>query len=258
MARPTGARGRRGAGPPPEDPRDAEIVAPSAPEGAGGPDLPYLAPDLRGLAEEVSTLVSALNNARRHSLEKDIPVLMDSLTRFGQRKPIVAMAGTRVVLAGNGTLEAARALGWSHLAVSWFHGTEEEAQEYALVDNRSAELSTWDLQELATQLSAVRARSGPEALTRLGWADHESAPLLASTWNAPAEGRLHPDLPARESSWRSVSLSVGQFTVVELAIQRLQQLEHDGTIPEGRALELICADYLAGRPADPVDPTHGG
>lgn len=240
--------------PPPIAPPPPENVAPAPvqPSGGGVLAVPYIAEDLWPLAVPLATLQESPNNARRHSLERDIPVLMNSLRRFGQRKPIVAkrwhLGSPNVVLAGNGTLRAAERLEWTHIAVAWLPDTmsDEEAEAYALVDNRSAELSQWDLQELARQLQAVRARGGGEGVESLGWAAHEAGPLLDANWTPAAEGKLHPDQATRERSWRSMTFSVGQWAVVELAIQRAQERAGDASMPEGRAIELICADYLAG------------
>jgi len=55
------------------------------------------------------------NNARKHS-EVNIAAIAESLKQFGQRKPIVVTQDNRVI-AGNGTLEAARFLGWEEIAV---------------------------------------------------------------------------------------------------------------------------------------------
>ena len=54
-------------------------------------------------------------NARKHS-DKNLSAIAASLNKFGQRKPIVVHRG--VVLAGNGTLEAAKSLGWSEIEVA--------------------------------------------------------------------------------------------------------------------------------------------
>ena len=90
-------------------------------------------------------------NARKHSA-RNLEAIAASLEKFGQRKPIVVHRG--VVLAGNGTLEAAKSLGWTEIEVAevpedWDNDT---AKAYALADNRTAELAEWDEGELAKQL----------------------------------------------------------------------------------------------------------
>jgi DNA modification methylase len=91
------------------------------------------------------------NNARKHS-ERNLAAIAESLIRFGQRKPLVVHRG--VVIAGNGTLEAARSLGWTEIDIAevpddW---DKETAKAYALADNRTAELAEWDENSLAKQL----------------------------------------------------------------------------------------------------------
>ena len=91
------------------------------------------------------------NNARKHS-ERNLSAIAASLEKFGQRKPIVIHNG--IVLAGNGTIEAAKSLGWKEIAAvevpsEW---DKETAKAYALADNRTAELAEWDENTLAKQL----------------------------------------------------------------------------------------------------------
>jgi site-specific DNA-methyltransferase (adenine-specific) len=91
-------------------------------------------------------------NARTHS-QKNLDAIANSLTKFGQRKPIV-ITNDGVVLAGNGTLEAAKSLNWDYIAVTvtpadWDLDT---SRAYALADNRTAELAEWDEAVLAQQL----------------------------------------------------------------------------------------------------------
>jgi hypothetical protein len=95
-------------------------------------------------------------NVRRHD-DKNLDAIRRSLEAFGQRKPIVVARGNGgelVVIAGNGTLEAARSLGWTELAVAevpadWDH---DKARAYAIADNRTAELADWDDVALASAL----------------------------------------------------------------------------------------------------------
>jgi site-specific DNA-methyltransferase (adenine-specific) len=90
-------------------------------------------------------------NARKHDA-KNLKAIADSLEQFGQRKPIVVWGKT--VVAGNGTMAAARTLGWTEIEivrvpVDW---SSDQVKAYALADNRSAELAVWDEQVLASQL----------------------------------------------------------------------------------------------------------
>jgi DNA modification methylase len=100
----------------------------------------------------ISDLTLDPQNARTHS-QKNLDAIKKSLTQFGQRKPIV-VTHDGVVLAGNGTMEAAKSLGWDHIDVTttpadWDINT---ARAYALADNRTAELAEWDENVLAKQL----------------------------------------------------------------------------------------------------------
>jgi DNA modification methylase len=90
-------------------------------------------------------------NARKHDA-KNLRAIADSLEQFGQRKPIVVWG--RTVVAGNGTMAAARSLGWKEIQVArvpddW---NADQVKAYALADNRSAELAEWDDKVLASQL----------------------------------------------------------------------------------------------------------
>lgn len=96
-------------------------------------------------------------NARKHDA-KNIGAIAGSLDLFGQRKPIV-VTGKNVVVAGNGTLEAAKSLGWEKIDVvrvpdDW---SADQVKAFALADNRTAELAVWDEQVMASQLLELEA-----------------------------------------------------------------------------------------------------
>jgi len=78
-----------------------------------------------------------------------------------------------VVRAGNGTLMAAKALGWKEIAVVRSTLEGSEATAYAIADNRTAELAEWDEDALAETLSALQCED--EAL--LDAAGFDSAEL---------------------------------------------------------------------------------
>ena len=124
---------------------------------------------LRPLLTPIDTLTLDPDNARDHG-ERSIDGITASLRKFGQRKPIVVNASGKVI-AGNGTFTAARRLGWSHIATTDVDGmSEDEARAFALVDNRTAELSVWNNERLAIDLPAL-ALSLPDL--DLGWTAKE-------------------------------------------------------------------------------------
>ena len=92
-------------------------------------------------------------NARKHS-SRNLKAIRDSLDVFGQQKPIVI--DTRgVVIAGNGTLEAARELGWDEIAVAVTDLDPAHAQAFGIADNRTAELAEWDTDVLGQLLEGM-------------------------------------------------------------------------------------------------------
>lgn len=110
--------------------------------------------DLRKLAIDISTLQFDAANARKHN-PKNIEAIKSSLAQFGQRKPIVVQRDGMIVRAGNGTLEAARALGWSEIAAVVIDEDGTKAAQFAIADNRTAELAEWDKETLATLLDSM-------------------------------------------------------------------------------------------------------
>lgn len=101
----------------------------------------------------ISSLVPDPANVRKHGA-KNLDAIKGSLARFGQQKPIVVSAAG-VVVAGNGTLAAAVALGWTEIDVVRSPLVGSEATAYAIADNRTAELAEWDDDALAQTLAAL-------------------------------------------------------------------------------------------------------
>ena len=136
---------------------------------------------------KVSELASDPHNTRVHD-QRNIEAITFSLSRFGQQKPIVVDA-KGVVLAGNGTLSAAKALGWSKIAITRTKLENEEAVAYSVADNRTAELGAWDWEGLG---AVLRDLSDAEDinLEELGWAEHEIENILQADWEPhdPSKG----------------------------------------------------------------------
>lgn len=112
---------------------------------------PNVSADLKPLLRSIDALAEDPGNARVHD-EASIAAIARSLERFGQRKPVVVDGKGRVV-AGNGTLRAARRLGWTHLAATEADGLgDPDLAGYGVVDNRTSDLSRFDPGRLRSAL----------------------------------------------------------------------------------------------------------
>ncbi len=131
---------------------------------------------LKSTLTSVASLTEDPNNARGHD-EASITAIEVSLKRFGQLKPIVVRNG--IVIAGNGTLRAARKLGWVNIAaITVDHLDENEAKAYAIVCNRTSELSHWNFAVLETQLHDLQCLKDDDLLSSLGWSDKDLKAIM--------------------------------------------------------------------------------
>lgn len=143
-------------------------------------NLAHIHPQLQSLAIEVDALTPDPKNARKHD-RRNIDAIKASLSKFGFRAALVAqrVGDSLIVRAGNGRLQAARELGFTHVPVLVFDEGDDEAVAYAIADNRTAELAEWDWQTLGEMIDLV-----PDDL-RVGWEAEEVRLLLAADWTPP-------------------------------------------------------------------------
>lgn len=210
-------------------------------QGADGPGA--LAMELA----PVDSLTEDPENARDHSDPAGVEAIKRSLVRFKQRKPIVVWrerpgAPALVTKAGNGTLIAARALGWRNIWVAWADGmTLEEADAYALADNQTQEMSRWDMEKL----SAAMARLEQPLQDATGFNRKTIELLLQGKWDhAKAAAEPLPGEPPQMG--KPIHVTAAQREVIEEACGAVRAREGDASITEGRCLELLSADFLAG------------
>jgi len=102
------------------------------------------------------------DNARTRGPQA-IEAIANSLDAFGQQKPIV-VDRSGVVLAGNGTLAAAKVLGWKTISCRVTDLAGPGARAYAVADNRTAEMSHWRSPQLLASLQAAEQSDLLEAL----------------------------------------------------------------------------------------------
>jgi len=139
-----------------------------------------IATDLHSLAYPLEKLRLLPGNPRRG----DVEAVRKSLATFGQRKPIVARRDDKVVIAGNHTLQAAQALGWTEIAVVWVDDDETTSKAFALADNRTADLGTYDETALAELIGQVGSID-PELLEASGWDQQSVQDLLDGMQTQP-------------------------------------------------------------------------
>jgi hypothetical protein len=119
-------------------------------------DLEYIEGSIRHLAVSIGSVKPDAQNLRKHS-QRNLDVIRRSLADFRQQTPIVRDADG-VIRKGNGTLEAALALGWTHVAVVDSTLRGQAAKMYAVADNRSGDPevgSEWADEALAEFLASV-------------------------------------------------------------------------------------------------------
>lgn len=133
----------------------------------------HIAEPLRRLSVPIADLTPDPANARKHG-QRNLDAIKASLAAFGQRKPLVVQRQGMIVRAGNGTMQAAKALGWEHIAAVVIDEDSAQAVQFAIADNRTAELAEWDDETLASLLD------GMDETTRdmLAFDDKELAGLM--------------------------------------------------------------------------------
>lgn len=108
---------------------------------------------------------STLNHFQGNARKGNVAAIAQSLSEFGQFRPIVVNKGTLTgrpneILAGNHTYLAALSLGWEEIEVDYVDVDGATAKKINLIDNRSADLSEYDhekLQELMEEILAATA-----------------------------------------------------------------------------------------------------
>jgi Predicted transcriptional regulators len=101
----------------------------------------------------ISQLIFDPDNARKHN-QRNIDAIKGSLTRFGQQKPVV-INSKNIIIAGNGTVAAAKDLGMETIKVVVTDLPRVDEKAFALADNRTSELAEWDDEVLTNSLRSL-------------------------------------------------------------------------------------------------------
>lgn len=107
----------------------------------------YIVPELLSLAVPIDSCQPHPKNPRVHD-DRSIKALMKSIREFKQDQPIVVHKETGYIIKGNGRWLAMKELKCTHIAAIKVSETELEALKRGVVDNRTQELSQWNLDYL--------------------------------------------------------------------------------------------------------------
>jgi ParB-like chromosome segregation protein Spo0J len=177
-------------------------------------------------------------NARLHD-DKNLKAIQGSLKEFGQRKPIV-ITEAGVIVAGNGTVEAAKRLGWTQIEAVRVPGdwTPNQIKAFALADNRTAELASWDIHVLDEQLWELEQEELD--VTLLGFESR----IVAEVEDPFG---LLKDEPRKDATQMTFTVTLEQADVIKEKLKRAKQskrlIKDENENSNGNALYLIASEW---------------
>jgi hypothetical protein len=197
-----------------------------------------ISPTLQPLAVSIDGLVLDPNNARLHP-ERNMEAIKLSLATYGQLKPLVVRRDTNTVIAGNGTLQAARELGWTELAVNYVDMGDGEAAGYGLADNRTSELAKWDVDVIEKLDRIIRESGGPT----IGWSKDELE-VLRCEWVEDRDDEEESNGKVDKKSL-TLKLTKDQRELFERVLDRVRAERFgEDELDDGKCFEIMCLEYL--------------
>lgn len=162
---------------------------------------------------------------------------MISLQRFGQQSPIVVDDQDQVI-KGNGTLEAAKRLGWTEIQIVRTDLSGDEAEAYAIADNKTGDLSEFNFEKLAGRLKHLEERGID--LESTGFQKFELEPLLQADWSAGST-----EMPEDTTKGKHVlTFTDEEWAMVQKAIKGIRELETEyDTETDTAALVALAYGY---------------
>jgi hypothetical protein len=145
----------------------------------------------------------------------DVGAIMESLQLHGQYRTIAVQKSTKYILAGNHTWKAAKALGWTEIAVNEIDVDDEQGARILLMDNRANDLATYNDNGLVEILQMLA--NTPQHLDGTGFDGDDLDDLLYKLNGPPEEKKKE------EREGRSIVLPFPDEQYEEM-LQLLKQL----------------------------------
>ena len=187
-------------------------------------------------------------NARSHN-QKNIEAIKASLAKFGQQKPIV-ISDDGIVVAGNGTVQAARELGWKEISAVKSQLKKNEIKAYAIADNKTTDTSFWDSLQLQEMLDELHSND-IDLFFSTGFTESELDQLLALTNGEPVDPSKEwvdmPEFIGNEGAKRKIVVNFDDDESVGTFFELLGQEYTDKTKsiwwPEKKTQDLSSVRY---------------
>lgn len=107
---------------------------------------------------DINEIIPYARNARHN--KKAIPAVADSIRQFGLRGQIVLESRENpVIVTGHTRVEVCKSLGWKEIPdenIAYCDGlTEDEIKAYRIADNKTGEISTWNISMLKSEVKSI-------------------------------------------------------------------------------------------------------
>jgi hypothetical protein len=194
---------------------------------------------------KLSELHADPKNPRAHN-ERNLSTIAESLKRFGQVEPLVVQKSTGRVIGGNGRLEVMKNDGAEEVEIVEVDVSDTDAKQLGLMLNRTAELASWDEDNLSAVIGELRLED--VNFEALGW-DGAEMEGLTSRFEIPPGDHEAPELTSEDSDvYRmTFALTSDEKETVDRAVNKAKEEIDDAKFSEnGAALNLICERYLGG------------
>lgn len=183
----------------------------------------------KGIKDTREVLLSSLRRWPGNPRVGDVGGIKESLERYGQVRPLVVIEGGLIV-AGNHTFEAMQELEWARCAVTVVNLTEQEAERYALLDNRLQDKASYNDEALIKILESIGDLAGT------GYDQDDLEDLLSAIGDVPetATQRFEGDYaePPEDTEARWADRNEGQrrevvFLLLESDFEHFRTLVED-------------------------------
>jgi len=163
-------------------------------------------------------------NARLHN-KRNLDAIKNSLTKFTQYKPIVVQKSSMKIIAGNGTYQAARALGWETVEANIIDVDDATAAAIGLADNKTSDLSEWDNEVLNEVIKGL----DQDLIEFTGFDDVEIADMFADDNNDVIEkdqDKQKEDSEKQDKQNNQIICSICKFPLVLADVDKVQKLNN--------------------------------